>query len=590
MLHKNHLIVDSRNKIIVDGAEITCSLAAQKGECVFLHIPCDHGFLEKGHLCAHERSCIPIENIPCFSGCKSPYYKTMLDYLKAWSSTDVKLMQAVNLYNNFEGNKENCDFLPCLQPLLDKWMNVNQKTTIENYLDIKEEVQFWEIAKEIKTFKKKAINKAYSIYLDIIRKNDTSAYTSDYKQKEVPQESLDAAEDYLLIEKLLKTVEKETDTVTENMDFYDFYIEDNNLTHAKEHVTIIYTTLKSLSNNIDTVHGKLPDCYNLYSELRVSLDKAIKEIQEIYDKVINFQLEERHWITMDSYLICRGGGVLSFISNGEKFEDYCQTLLDRVSDVTYLIIDECQDRLLNNRRKYINYLPDMDEEEFSYKKVIEAMGTYQKMLDGNVVVKEEIKTGVILELVSNSYYEELTKKVLSLVSLAVTWAGVPEVAVIYGGIQLATAMEDSDLKSGYNAAISIDEGTQKTLPPNVYKYNNLYSTFTSVADFFSKSSETWIKEIKLNIFCENTKELSDWAPEYECDFVVIGTITLNKEGKRDLDKEFKLEIIRRGEYTMYNKWNSTKLYEIVNKEHFGEPESKTEMGNIKDIVGPEDVQ
>ncbi len=55
MLHDNHLVMDDRNKIIVDGAKITCTYAQETGGVkpafVYLRIDCNHAFL-KMDICA----------------------------------------------------------------------------------------------------------------------------------------------------------------------------------------------------------------------------------------------------------------------------------------------------------------------------------------------------------------------------------------------------------------------------------------------------------------------------------------------------------------------------------------------------------
>ncbi len=128
MLHEGHRTAFTqaeKDKVVVDGAKIVCSYAKDsrtgKNPYVYLRIPCEHGLREEGHLCAHEKTCVPIENIPAFPNCSSPFYGNMLNYLNAWDSSDPRLQYAVRTYEQGES------FRPCLQPLLDRWMNVSEK-------------------------------------------------------------------------------------------------------------------------------------------------------------------------------------------------------------------------------------------------------------------------------------------------------------------------------------------------------------------------------------------------------------------------------------------------------------------------------
>jgi len=149
MEHDGHKIVEDKSKVVVDGAKITCSYGQIPGtkdpSFVFLRIPCSHGFLENGHLCAHEEACIPFENIPPFKSCFSPFYLSMLNYLNAWNSEDPTLKQAADAYMN------GAFLLPCLLPLLNKWMNTKEKSVIENYLDLSFDFDFNPIRKKDKS-------------------------------------------------------------------------------------------------------------------------------------------------------------------------------------------------------------------------------------------------------------------------------------------------------------------------------------------------------------------------------------------------------------------------------------------------------
>lgn len=587
MLHDNHLVMDDRNKIIVDGAKITCTYAQETGGVkpafVYLRIDCNHGFLENGHLCAHEDTCVPELNIPKFKFCTSPYYLNMLQLLNAWESEDPQLIEAARVYSNAG------TWLPCIQPLLDKWMNVSEKSVIEDYFDLALEFDFAPISKEIDLFMKQTGNKADLLCMEGVQKEGYIPTEEQIERDRVNIENINK------VKATKKAISKNKKIIEKNLAAGEFYVKNLELEHVKDQLKAICDQLQEIKNAVGNLYSVLPYNEKQYKKVTDMLDEAITEVEALYNNVVNFKPKERHWLTMDSYLICRGGGILSFYSSGQEYEDYCNLLLDRIRELTQLIITECEDRLSNNRREgsgsYIGTISD--EEGYSYKKVIEVMETYQRMLDGENIKEEEIKTGVILELVSNSYFEEIRKKTMALVSIAVLMAGNPTVSLVYAAVGLASAVKDGNLITGYNSAISIDEVTQQTLPKAAYKYNNYFAYILAAIDFLSRSSETWIREINLTIFCENAKELSDWAPDYEVDYAFMGTLVLKSDGTRDEASPFRAKIKLRKEYTQSCEWNSTKLFGVIRKDSVGTKPEKdiTKMGyHVITKLNPEDVK
>ncbi len=588
--YAGHEIVEDGTKVIVDGAKIMCSYAqnpeVKDPSFVYLRIPCGHGFLENGHLCAHDENCVPVENIPRFKMCSSPHYKAMLDFLQAWKYEGTLLYQGYLDYS--KGVREG---LPCLLPLLDRWMNAKDKSVIENYMDVSLGIDFDSIEKSIKTFKKQTEKKADEIFLK--KTMDIPAFTQDEKML---KKDRDAFNECIDVKERLKKIIKVKNVLLEDLQNDMFYVQNISLQHIRNHVSKILSELTSLKEDIIAVHNKAPNDYGQYSGLKHSLEEAIGEVSSLYERACSFKLEKHQLITMDSYLVCRGGGIISFLSSGQEFYDYCSDLVTKIRNLTGLFINDCEDRLLRKRRKYIDYLGiGTDEEGYSYKKAIRALNIYRKMLDDVEGVKEiKMEAPIYLELISHAYFEEQRKKMMSLVTIVVTWLGTPEMTFFCGAFQVGQALANGDLTSGLSGRISMDSVSDKAIEKvskNAYAYNNLFSTATAMVDFFAQSEETWIEEIKLSVFCTNTRELSDWAPEGECDFLHKAYCLLNKDGS--IKEEGICDVQERKEFMINGGvWDYTPASTVITREHFGKENKKglKEINSIESVLGPENNQ
>ncbi|WP_336624291.1 PAAR-like protein [Clostridium boliviensis] len=576
-----HEIVEDKTKVIVDGAKVMCSYAQnpmiKDTSYVYLRIPCGHGFLENGHLCAHDQTCVPVENIPRFKTCSSPHYEAMLVFLQAWKQEGTILYQAYLDYS--KGVREG---LPCLLPLLDRWMNAKDKSVIENYMDLSLNMDFNSIEKSIKIFKKQTANKADEILL--VKTMDTPAFTRDEK---LIKKDRDAINECQKVKKTLDNIIKTKNLIHENLQDDMFYVQNVNLQHIKKHLLTILAELTSLKTDVVAAHSLAPNDSAQFNKLKSSLKEGISEVNGLYDQVCSFKPERHQIITMDSYLVCRGGGILSFLSSGQEYYAYCNDLVIKIRNLTSLFKNNCEDRLLRNRRKYLDYIGiGTDEEGYSYKKAIRSLETYKKMLDDVGGVKGiKMETPVYLELISHAYFEERRNKMMSLVTIAVTWFGTPGMTLFFGALQVGQAMADGDLVSGMSGRVSIDSAGSKVIEPvykNAYTHNNLFSTATAMVDFFAQSQDTWIEEIKLSVFCSNARELSDWAPEGECDFLHTAYCLLNQDGS--IRKEGVYDVQKRKEFIINGGvWDYTPAASLVVKEHFGDNQT-TKMNEVNDIT------
>jgi len=242
----------------------------------------------------------------------------------------------------------------------------------------------------------------------LLKTMDSPAFTYD---ETVIQSDREAAAAYTGVKERLKDIIKERDTIWNDLQIEMFSVQNINLTHVKAHLYKILNTLNMLKSNVDIVQSQAPVDSELYDDIITPLEEAIENVQTVYDQACEFKLEQRHWVTMESYLICRGGGVLSFLSNGQEYYDYCDALVEIIQNLTDLFIEDCQERRLKNLRKYVSYTLGADDEGYSYGQAIEALQIYKQMLsDTGGLEPLKMKSPIILELVSHAYQVEQNKK------------------------------------------------------------------------------------------------------------------------------------------------------------------------------------
>lgn len=608
---KNHIIVDDSVEVIIDGAKIMCSQAQEPGASpryVFLRIPDGHGSLENGHLCAHDQDCAPITNIPAFPACFSPYYKSLLDYLGAWTSGKHEYQEAVKAYT--DGHY----YRPCLLSLLNRWVGADDKSVVQEYLDVSFDFGFDAVKGQIELYCREIEQWAMLLYS--LRDSLVSNYLAGSADK-----LNEVAKDYNIVLGYVKEIQGITKKIADSYTIYDFSVESIGLEHAKAQADEWYHNLNSLLSAVQNAFYRMNHTEQgyrkesgmeavegfsalrpIYEEIRDWLKDKIKEVERLHEKISTFNPEPHHLLTMDSYLICRGGGILSFYTSGQEYAEYFAKLHQIILDFVQTFIDDCDDRLKTNRRFAANALPpELDEEGYSYDKAIKALRIYKKLLsdlEGTEPITMNLP--IYLELISHSYRVEQLKKMMALVSVAVTWLGSPGMACLWGGLQIGIAVGSGDLFSGVSAGISAEDDINPMLrvaQPEIVQYNNIFGTMTAMVDFFTKSEDVWIEGLKISVFCTNTEELNGQlnekekfyaVPKGECDFLHTAYCELTQDMRIKQECVCKVKTRRDYEVDVGGIWDITPAAKLLLREHVGEyrEEDIDSGGGISHLFNP----
>ena len=587
-LHDGHLRAkskDEKDKVVVDGAKIHCSYAKEittgKDLYVNLRIPCSHGLLQNDHLCAHEKNCVPIENIPPFFYCISPFYENMLNYINAWDSQGPNIQYAIQSYKQGES------YRPCLLPLLDRWMNVSEKAISENYFKIVLEYDFEPLWNKLKYFCEDTRKKAWDVFKHRIE--ISYGYSEDLEHV-IKDEN--AETDYYYEMEKLKNIEEVQEKIKLLLKDDKFFVFGTDYEYVVHHTKEILDALQEIKEYTIDVQQKVFVDREHYLKQEQVLNQAIEQVNEVYQSASKFKPEATHWVTMESYLICRGGGVLSFYTSGQEYYEYCQFWIVETLNLVNALIDDCHDRLLTKRRKFFEYTrTGIDVEGYSYQKAIEFLENYKEVMYSDEISIEELKAPIYIEFVSHAYKEEVHRNVSNIIGIIMPFTGLVVVPVLIGMVNLKEAIEGGDLLSGIVEGISLDEAVGGKIDPNlgkiVYKVNTIGSLIMTIISFFMQSNEEWIEEIKLTVYCNNTEEIG--LKDYSGDYDMVHTAYCKYDEKGTKVGEYVYNVGKKRDYIANGwEWNITPAAWFIYKKHVLDQEKVKDrkMDGIKDVFNP----
>lgn len=99
------------DEIVVHGAEIICSYGFSNKGGNHLVISDGHGFLQDGKNCAHDGSCVPVQNIKPFASCLSPYAQQALKALMGSATQEerARFQAALDIMQANNDRSYECD-------------------------------------------------------------------------------------------------------------------------------------------------------------------------------------------------------------------------------------------------------------------------------------------------------------------------------------------------------------------------------------------------------------------------------------------------------------------------------------------------
>lgn len=508
-IHKEARTKIESKKVVVHGARITCSMAKNVGN-TRITVKDGYGFIQGGKLCAHEQSCIPVKNIPFFPGCRSEDVEKVLKALYSKANSDMQ-KRYDEAFKAITVNKESYNLanVPCTLPLLDRWFDADEKEIVTKNLRVGEE-----IAEKIKMLKKelkKLLNKEYENTLAISNAYDFADSTK-YTREECRQYGEISALLAQMSEKIEKKVSKFLETFNTKIQINGENFEDvvSQLQSAK-------SLIKEIGLEWDTIHIRyngLPDGLPEYETYKARLGWTIEggekwkdgeynqDIDKLIEEIREWKEDELHLILDDSFLVCRCGGIISFLDSGQ---DFCK-IVDNLEASILATVTQLKERCLNQGTDY-EQKDDNDtrNRKYSYKEAAKGLKKFVNLLLGKEDTSS-INVCVYVELVCKSYNDEIKQRMITLLSLITLLPHTGALAFALAIYTLSTIENDTKgAADGVSADISAWEAAYKISDRGfnaLVKYNNGYTLLSSIINLFYVSYDSQIEDIKITVFSD----------------------------------------------------------------------------------------
>ncbi len=497
-------------EIIVNGARIMCNCAGRNGKPNYIKVLDGHGIMENGNNCAHDGSCIPIENIRPFSSCIAVNTKRTLTSLLYSADEEAKkrYMAALKAINENETTGRYMP-VPCALPLLDRWFDADEKKTVTDIME-----QRIVVMQKLKELQKGLEGALQSTIKDLLQQIGKFSNT---EEKLAPDSPLFTS--YMSVKAQRNHIE-ELYTKINNRISPGIILDDSKFRRLAIQLEEIGKHLNEIKKQWNLAYNSYKGLKN-YEEYGALLDQYINETDELLQKINNLEEKEYHLITTKSFLVCRCGGIISFVDSGQEFMKTVDNLMASILSMITEFKEDCQRGMTDCCGQEWDY----DNQEWSsYKAAVEGLGVFEKMMLGSGETENTMDTCIYLELICHSYNEEVNKTVMSVLSLLSLFSA--ELTFVMAECALKAMAESTNEKSifdamdGASAAISdvsskmdmglLDAGAimppeslAKTIGKSAIRVNNLYTVITSVFGFFYVSYETWIENVRITVFTDS---------------------------------------------------------------------------------------
>ena len=478
------------NEIVVHGAKITCSYAGKSKTPDYLYIPDGHGIMEGERNCAHDEDCIPIRNIKPFHYCQSLYAKqAIMALLPTVSAEEQKryneALSAIK-YNETHLDKK---IVPCVLALLDRWFDVDEKNIVTDSMKFGREIllEINDLKKKLSKSLKNAIDITYKLYVFTLYTSSPEVYI-----------------EYMNHYEKLKSIKAELDKLYPEFSLFAISID---MGDNKFYGTI--KNLKDIENGVNKIIKDMDDAHEIYSNLdeyetlKTEFQELVSQTKKLKSKIIDWKEKEYHLILTNSFLVCRCGGIISFLTSGQEHMLRAKTLLKSILDTATRFKDHC----VKGQTDYCIREIENDVYE-SYKHAAEGLEIFEKIVGPST--SEEIKVPqvpIYMELISHSYNEEIKQKMLTALAVIGTYSKL--ITFVCSFITIAQidmeSNDPSDVVSGVSAdinALNTLEIIDKLGGKKIVYVNNLYGKIMNIAGVLYTSYDTWIECVRITVFTD----------------------------------------------------------------------------------------
>ncbi len=329
-------------KFVVEGAKIGCCYAQEEAkknkkelwDTRTLRIY--HCNAEKVHgmEVAHNHDCTAIENIPKFGKCTSPYY---YDAVKLLSSLYPDNKDYLRGYESIKRIREEArelskEYPPCVLALLDTWFD---------YSDVEVSEKYQMFIKYTKNFKYDMVKKLENIYkwsksTIYAKRKESEKYITANPSDASParkESENQRGEDIVTVDKLWKAepaLKKIYNQGKDKIKRWENYLDEVQIYEGDyaESLNKLASEMESYSQEwisliesvgISTANEKVKSFTDYCSQIITMAEKLGQDMENWQD--VSYAL------LTSSYLICKCGGKIEFLSNGQEHILYCNKLL-----------------------------------------------------------------------------------------------------------------------------------------------------------------------------------------------------------------------------------------------------------------------
>lgn len=540
-----------KGETVVATAKVGCRYAqmsvSNKNSWLIRRVQIEHNIGDEqcGAEVVHNHNCITGTEREAlkFKNCYSPYYLTAVENLKSLYPDNEEYKTAYQIAYRRANPilEEDAPYPPCIFAVLDTWFE---------YSDIEISNSFQEFKKSMLTFendlksKVKTLKEWVQSEIDSKRKvlkqgayvSQPSNATKKEDAKDPKQASEDAAEEIRLLElkKDIGPLYKERTTLIKEVE--DYW--DDILIFKKGYQSKIKNISTLVKNYVSDWEKLVKDAtLDLKSEEYIAFNstfsKIVKNASAIGESMLNWEEVADNALLTSSFLICKCGGVIEFLSSGQEHFLYCAKLLDQ-----FVI-------LMKKSASYLQELADnncvfmgvtFDESDESVTTAIKSLNNIVSSFENTGQDFELDKDTLAMELrfITKGYNKEKAKKQSALIGMLIltpiaiaggaasTTAGVAVSVGLFGYdaynimSQTPEEMKENEtgdavtvvndatslISSGVTMLIDGERNVSNTMK-SISALGNptiVISFLNSLSGLFYTSEEDWVEEIEITVF------------------------------------------------------------------------------------------
>lgn len=551
-----------KGTMVLDTAKVGCRYAQTNKDSDFWdvrRVRIDHNPGDEQHGCKvmHNHNCIKGEEREAikFRYCYSPYYLTALESLKTLYPENEEYQNAYKIAYKRAHPKSEEDLKtpPCVLAVLDTWFEYSDVEISNRYNKLLDaispiKVYYYDQVKRLKDWANKEIQDKREELKKRIPVSQPSNATKKQHTKELEQAMRDAKEEARLFElkqKIGPLYKKRQSLIDELEDYWeDILIFEQG--YQSKLVKLGNTVQKYIDDwTVIVKEAGLDLNSSNYTSFVDTLSVISENALSIGESMVNWETVTDNALMTSSFLICKCGGKIQFLSDGQQHYLYCAKILKKFTKLLKDTAGYLQG-LLDNRCYY--YGPEenivfMNSARTSFSNVADAFEETGKefVLDQDTLAME-------LRFISRGYNKEKAKKQAALIgmmvltpiavegSLAATF-GYEGVGVaistglwIYDSINIVNQSEEeldenvkgdlvtisNDTTSAVSSLAAWDIKYLKHVSKTEKEVSALgnptivISFLNSLSGMFYTSEEDWIEDIEVTVF---TKDLAIIAKE-----------------------------------------------------------------------------